>query len=79
MGFTVVHGLSQVIKEKKRGLLPGLWQRCAMIRDIVLVSWRIYAVLQAQMILERLLPERENHLGRIRPDALLFFPVLSCA
>ena len=27
MGFTVVHGLGQVIKEKKRGLLPGLWQR----------------------------------------------------
>ena len=54
MGFTVVHGLSQVIKEKKRGLLPGLWQRCAMISDIVLVSWRIYAVLQAQMIFERL-------------------------
>ena len=54
MGFTVVHGLSQVIKEKKRGLLPGLWQRFAMIRDILLVSWRIYVVLQAQMIFERL-------------------------
>ncbi len=54
MGCTVVHGLSQVIKEKKRGLLPGLWQRLAMIRDILLVSWRIYAVLQAQMALERL-------------------------
>ena len=54
MGFTVVHGLSQVIKERKRGLLPGLWQRCAMIRDIVVVSWRIYAVLQAQLIFERL-------------------------
>ena len=54
MGFTVVHGLSQVIKEKKRGLLPGLWQRLAMIRDILLVSWRIYVALQAQMIFERL-------------------------
>ena len=55
MGFTVVHGLSQVIKEKKRGLLPGLWQRLAMIRDILLVSWRIYVVLQAQLIFERVL------------------------
>ena len=55
MGFTVVHGLSQVIKERKRGLLPGLWQRLAMIRDILLVSWRIYVMLQAQMIFERLL------------------------
>jgi glycosyltransferase involved in cell wall biosynthesis len=54
MGFTVVQGLSQVIKERKRGLLPGLWQRCAMIRDIVVVSWRIYAMLQAQLIFERL-------------------------
>ena len=57
MGFTVVHGLSQVIKEKKRGLLPGLWQRLAMIRDILLVSWRIYAVLQAQLFIERQLRE----------------------
>ena len=55
MGFTVVHGLRQVIKEKKRGLLPGLWQRLAMIGDILLVSWRIYAVLQAQLLLERVL------------------------
>jgi glycosyltransferase involved in cell wall biosynthesis len=55
MGFTVVHGLRQVIKEKKRGLWPGLWQRFAMIGDILLVSWRIYAVLQAQLLLERML------------------------
>jgi CTP:molybdopterin cytidylyltransferase MocA len=54
MGFTVVHGLGQVIKEKKRGLWPGLLQRLAMIGDILLVSWRIYAVLQARMLLERI-------------------------
>ena len=53
MGFTVVQGLSQVIKEKKRGLLPGLWQRLSMIVDIVLVSWRIYVVLQAQLFFDR--------------------------
>ena len=55
MGFTVVHGMRQVIKERKRGLLPGLWQRLAMIGDILLVSWRIYAVLQLQLAFERLL------------------------
>jgi glycosyltransferase involved in cell wall biosynthesis len=55
MGFEVMRGLSQVIKEKKRGLLPGLWQRLSMIADILLVSWRIYAVLQAQLAFERLL------------------------
>jgi glycosyltransferase involved in cell wall biosynthesis len=53
MGFTVVQGLSQVIKEKKRGIVRGLWQRLSMIGDILLVSWRIYAVLQAQLLLER--------------------------
>ena len=51
MGFTVVHGLGQVIKEKKRGLLPGLWQRLSMIGDILVVSWRLYVVLRAQMLL----------------------------
>jgi len=53
MGFTVVSGLSQVIKEKKRGLLPGLWQRLLMIRDILLASWRIYAVLQTRLLFQR--------------------------
>ena len=55
MGFTVVHGLGQVIKEKKRGLMPGLLQRFAMICDILVVSCRIYVVLQAQMFFERLI------------------------
>ncbi len=57
MGFTVVHGLSQVIKEKKRGFWPGLWQRLLMIYDIVLISWRLYVVLQTQLLVERLLGE----------------------
>ncbi|MGH8130999.1 MAG: glycosyltransferase family 2 protein [Steroidobacteraceae bacterium] len=59
MGFTVVHGLSQVIKERKRGFLPGLWQRLLMVYDIVLVSWRIYVVLHTQLLFERLLREAE--------------------
>jgi glycosyltransferase involved in cell wall biosynthesis len=55
MGFEVVRGLSQVIKERKRGLLPGLWQRLSMIADILIVSWRIYAVRQSQLLIDRLL------------------------
>ncbi len=50
MGFTVVQGLGQVIKEKKRGLLPGFRQRISMIGDILVVSWRLYVVLRAQML-----------------------------
>ena len=78
MGFTVVHGLSQVIKEKKRGLLPGLWQRCAMIRDIRARQLADLRRAAGADDLRASFTERENHLGRIRPDALLFFPVLSC-
>jgi glycosyltransferase involved in cell wall biosynthesis len=55
MGFTVVRGLSQVIKEKKRGFWLGLWQRFLMIYDIVLVSFRLYVVRHMQLLVERLL------------------------
>ena len=53
MGVTVVRGLSQVIKEKKRGLWPGLRQRLSMIADILLVSWRIYVVLRLRLFARR--------------------------
>jgi hypothetical protein len=53
MGITVVRGLGQVIKERKRGLWLGLWQRLSMIADILLVSWRIYVVLQLLLFLRR--------------------------
>ena len=53
MGITVVRGLSQVIKEKKRGLWPGLGQRLSMIADILLVSWRIYVVLRLRLFARR--------------------------
>ena len=52
MGFTVVPGLSQVIKETKRGVWLGLWQRLRMIYDILLVSWRIYVMLRLQEFVE---------------------------
>ena len=53
MGITVVPGVSQVIKEKKRGLWPGLRQRLSMIGDILLVSWRIYVMLRLRLFARR--------------------------
>ncbi len=60
MGFTVVPGLSQVIKETKRGVWLGLWQRLMMIYDILLVSWRIYVVLRLQQFVEPAPEPRET-------------------
>ncbi len=59
MGFTVVHGVSHVIKESKRGFWLGLWQRILMIYDIVLIGWRLYVVLRLQLVFERVLPQRK--------------------
>lgn len=53
MEFTVLQGLGQVIKERKRGLLRGSWQRLSMIVDVLVVSWRIYVILQAQLLFVR--------------------------
>jgi glycosyltransferase involved in cell wall biosynthesis len=50
MGIAVLHGLEQVIKEKKRGLLPGLWARILMIRDIVVVSAKLYLVNELRLL-----------------------------
>jgi len=60
MGISILRGLTQVIKERKRGLLAGLWQRMLMIRDILLASWRIYVLLQTWMLIERLLRRRKR-------------------
>ena len=58
MGFTVVRGLSQVIKEKKRGFWPGLWQRLLMVCDIMLIGWRIYVMLHLKLLIRQLSPQR---------------------
>jgi len=71
MGITVLHGLGQVTKEKKRGLWSGLWQRMRMIGDILLVSFRIYGVLQLKLWLARLIPSTATPSRRdapVRPD-----------
>ena len=54
MGVTIVHGVGQVIKEKKRGVLPGLWARLLMIRDIVVVSAKLYLLSEARLAFAQL-------------------------
>lgn len=42
MGFTIIPNLSQITKEKKRGIVVGLYQRAKMILDILVISIRLY-------------------------------------
>lgn len=51
MMHRVMPGLRQVKKEKKRGLWRGLWQRALMIRDIVIVTCRLYVVHNTRLLL----------------------------
>jgi hypothetical protein len=44
MGFGVMPGLSQVIKEKKRGFWPGLVARLRMCAEVVWISFRLYVI-----------------------------------
>ncbi len=51
MTHEVMPGLRQVIKERKRGLWTGVWQRVLMIRDILTVASRLYLVYNTRMVL----------------------------
>lgn len=44
MAFGVMPGLSQVIKEKKRGFWLGLWQRIKMCAEVFWISFRLYVI-----------------------------------
>ena len=44
MSFGVMPGLSQVIKEKKRGFWPGIWQRIKMCAEVLWISIRLYVI-----------------------------------
>ena len=44
MDFKLISGFHQVIKEKKRGVLKGLWQRIDMIIDIIIISFKLYGL-----------------------------------
>ena len=42
MGFALIAGTTHHIKERKYGLLVGLFRRAGMIRDVVAISFRLY-------------------------------------
>lgn len=42
MGFALIAGLTHQPKERKYGVLVGLWRRLGMLRDIVRVTFRLY-------------------------------------
>ncbi len=42
MGFALMPGLTQVIKEKKRGLITGAYQRILMMGDVILTVLQLY-------------------------------------
>jgi glycosyltransferase involved in cell wall biosynthesis len=44
MAFGVMPGLSQVIKETKRGVWLGLWQRIKMCAEVLWISFRLYVI-----------------------------------
>lgn len=56
MGFAVMPGLTQVIKERKRGLWLGLYQRLSMCLDIVIIAFRLYVIFSLITGLMRLRP-----------------------
>ena len=56
MGFTVMPGLTHVIKERKRGLWLGLYQRLSMCLDIVIIAFRLYVIFNVVSGVARLKP-----------------------
>jgi hypothetical protein len=56
MGFTVVPGLIHVIKERKRGLWIGLYQRMSMCLDIVIIAFRLYVIFNVVTAVAKLRP-----------------------
>jgi len=60
MGFAVMPGLSQVIKERKRGLWLGLYQRLSMCLDIVVIAVRLYVVFNLLSLFATLRPPQRQ-------------------
>lgn len=54
MAFGVMPGLSQVIKEKKRGFWLGLWQRIKMCAEVLWISFRLYVIRNLLTLFSRL-------------------------
>jgi glycosyltransferase involved in cell wall biosynthesis len=68
MGFVLMSGLTHVIKERKRGLWLGLYQRLSMCLDIVIIAFRLYVIFNVVSGLARLRPA-ETGMPAIDPRA----------
>jgi len=66
MSFGVMPGLSQVIKEKKRGFWLGLWQRIKMSAEVGWISLRLYLFRNVAVLFQRD-ERRPPRLNRARP------------
>jgi glycosyltransferase involved in cell wall biosynthesis len=44
MGFELIRGTAHHTKEKKYGLVVGLWRRIRMVGDVLSISFRLYIV-----------------------------------
>jgi glycosyltransferase involved in cell wall biosynthesis len=64
MGFGVMPGLSQVIKEKKRGFWPGLVQRIKMCAEVFWISFRLYVLLSLKNLFSSAERHRRPHEAR---------------
>ncbi len=60
MSFVLMRGLSHVIKERKRGLWLGLFQRLSMCTDIVIIAFRLYVIFNLLAQLARLRPAQAS-------------------
>ncbi|HSD73352.1 MAG TPA: glycosyltransferase family 2 protein [Steroidobacteraceae bacterium] len=58
MGLMLMPGLTHVIKERKRGLWLGLYQRLSMCLDIVIIAFRLYVIFNLVSGLAKLKPAR---------------------
>lgn len=66
MSFGVMPGLSQVIKEKKRGFWLGLLQRIKMCMEVGWISFRLYVIRNLITLWERITGSAKPP-GRLQP------------
>jgi glycosyltransferase involved in cell wall biosynthesis len=64
MSFGVMPGLSQVIKEKKRGFWLGLWQRIKMCAEVCWISVRLYVIHDLKILFSKASPGDAGRLPR---------------
>jgi glycosyltransferase involved in cell wall biosynthesis len=69
MSFGVMPGLSQVIKEVKRGFWLGLWQRIRMCGEVAWISFRLYVIRNLITLWERLTGGPAARKPRVQPAA----------